>query len=192
MNGATRQPFPAVPQTPANTLQLEDIHLPQQPGFWPPAPGWWLLLALLLGLALLAARKVRSMLQQRKQQRAVEATLQRLRRELDSGNPQQAITDINVFLRKMALTHYPGEDIASLTGRQWLEFLDRSGHTTEFTRGAGAILAEGPYRAEPPATLDKAALIKAVEQWIKRAAKARPETTPLYPAERHQTARGAA
>ena len=41
------------PQDPLS--QLKDIHLPATGGFWPPAPGWWLL-ALILLLAHLVMR----------------------------------------------------------------------------------------------------------------------------------------
>jgi hypothetical protein len=38
-----------VPQT-QQTLAIADIHLPAEVGLWPPAIGWWLLLALLIAL----------------------------------------------------------------------------------------------------------------------------------------------
>ena len=42
----------------ASNLQLRDIHLPDAVSWWPPAPGWWLLLGGLL-LALLFIRVIR-------------------------------------------------------------------------------------------------------------------------------------
>jgi hypothetical protein len=38
--------------------QLADIHLPEAVSFWPPAPGWWILALILLGIALFLGRKV--------------------------------------------------------------------------------------------------------------------------------------
>ena len=39
-----------------NTLQLHDIHLPDPAGWWPPAPGWWILALLLLALLIWFSR----------------------------------------------------------------------------------------------------------------------------------------
>ncbi|MGB5726303.1 MAG: DUF4381 domain-containing protein, partial [Thiogranum sp.] len=38
---------------PGSELPLRDIHLPDPLSWWPPAPGWWLLLTLLVAIALL-------------------------------------------------------------------------------------------------------------------------------------------
>ncbi|MGH8629975.1 MAG: DUF4381 family protein, partial [Burkholderiales bacterium] len=35
--------------TDPSQLPLRDIHLPAEPGLWPPAPGWGLLALLLMG-----------------------------------------------------------------------------------------------------------------------------------------------
>ncbi len=157
----------AAPSPSTQTLQLEAIHLPPQPGFWPPAPGWWLTAALLLVLSGLATRQWWRWRRQRRERARIEATLQRLARELRE-DPQHAVIDINVFLRKMALTHFPDADVASLTGDDWLAFLDRSGETTDFTHGPGRVLAEGPYRARLPAPFDGDALLEAVRRWTQR------------------------
>ncbi len=148
-------------------MQLEDIHLPPQPGFWPPAPGWWIAAALLLLLLGATAVWLLRWRRRRREQQRIEAALRRLEQEL-RDDPQQAIIDINIFLRKMALTHFPETDVASLTGDAWLAFLDRSGETTDFSRGPGKVLAEGPYRASLPPDFDGTALMRAVERWTRK------------------------
>ena len=37
---------------------LRDIHLPAEPGWFPPAPGWWLAVLDVLALAALAVRRL--------------------------------------------------------------------------------------------------------------------------------------
>ena len=174
---AQPQPFPGTSPTPQPALQLEDIHLPPEPGFWPPAPGWWLVGALLLIAIFFGVRALLRWREKRREQQRIEATLARLKQALDGNDPQQAIIDINVFLRKMALTHFPASEVASLTGRDWLEFLDRSGHTGAFTRGAGAVLAEGPYRAGLPDNFDRDALWRAIDGWVRTVTKKEEKTS---------------
>ena len=38
-----------MPETQDPLAQLRDIHLPETVGLWPLAPGWWLLIALIIG-----------------------------------------------------------------------------------------------------------------------------------------------
>ena len=187
----TPAPFPAAQPAAGNTLQLEDIHYPAQPGFWPPAPGWWLLLFASLIILYFAQRKLRQVLRHRSELRETQRALEKLQQQLASENQQQAISDLNIFLRKMALTHFPQEDIASLTGKAWLQFLDRSGNTKAFTEGAGIILDEGPYRARLPDKIDTADLINAVQSWVNTIQKNQPEAISLYPAHHKSRSGGA-
>ena len=70
----------------------------------------------------------------------------------------------------MALAAYPRDRVAALSGRAWLEFLDRTGGTTRFTRAPGSRLAEFAYDPRAREALDAAArdeIVAAVRRWIR-------------------------
>ena len=56
------------------------------------------------------------------------------------------VTEISRHLRQLALTLYPATDVASLTGSNWLQFLDSHSRQTGFLQVPGCYLAELPYR----------------------------------------------
>jgi len=78
------------------------------------------------------------------------------------GNDPVAIAEI---LRRTALVAFPREKVASLSGRDWLDFLDRTGGGSEFLETAGKALAEAPYRPDP-APSDRLAAM--AERWVRR------------------------
>lgn len=133
------------------SLPLRDVHQTPAPPFWPPAPGWWLLA--LAVLALLAAfwwwrrRKAR--------RRAAIARL--FDSAVDAApTPAAELAALSELLRRAARRIDPAAD--RLDGEAWLEFLDRHGPAgkkdapgTDFTRGPGRLLLEGPWRSEVPA-----------------------------------------
>ncbi|MEP3048842.1 MAG: DUF4381 domain-containing protein [Roseibium sp.] len=49
------------------------------------------------------------------------------------------------LLRRTALAAYPRVKVASLTGSDWLSFLDTSYGGTEFSNGPGRVIADSPY-----------------------------------------------
>jgi Domain of unknown function (DUF4381) len=68
------------------------------------------------------------------------------------------------ILRRTALAAWPRERVASLTGRDWLVFLDATGGIG-FVDGPGAALAEAPYRGgEAPAP----GLGEVAARWVRR------------------------
>ena len=152
------------------TLELADIHLPASPSAWPPAPGWWItsvLIVALLAMAILKFLRFRAL--KRQQQYTLQA-LTSLEEELLKAKSTKALAEMNILLRRLALTYFPRKKIASLTGAEWLKFLDESGHTTNFSKGAGQILADVPYLKHIPDSADLNGLSEAVKKWVKHIA----------------------
>jgi len=130
------------------SLQLQDIHLPESASFWPLALGWWLLIAVVIFIATWVIIKVIKRAKQRKYRKMILSEFTTLEKKLKSNPSNAVIAEINTLLRQLAITYYPRTKIASLTGADWLHFLDESGDTHEFSRGAGRILIEAPYQIE--------------------------------------------
>ena len=68
---------------PALLAQLQDIHSAGQPGWWPPAPGWWILAIILLLVLAFVFRKIVKWLSVRRRRKAWLRALEDLIREYD-------------------------------------------------------------------------------------------------------------
>ena len=138
--------------------QLADIHLPEPVSIWPLAPGWWILIALLVilcgWLLLLALRKLvwkkRLQAAQRELDKAIAAYRSASTDKTQDTN--QAGLDylyaVNKVLNRVALytDRNNARRIASLSGTAWLDYLDTAYGGNEFSEGIGKVLAEGQYR----------------------------------------------
>lgn len=152
--------------------QLADIHLPQDVAFWPPAPGWWLLAALLLAaLAWFAWRRFRQWQEARRLGHALaelESAMGTFRTAADGDARNHAglqlLYRLNSLLKRVALARHPAAGVAALTGRAWLDYLDAHGGGGAFAAGEGQVLAEGEYR--PHFDADAEALAALVRHWI--------------------------
>jgi hypothetical protein len=146
-------------------LPLRDIHLPAPIGWWPPAPGWWVLLALLLGLALLLLWlwKKRRARRQADWFRLAEAELGRLQAR-HRDDPLSLLRELSVLLRRVAISRYGRGEVAGLTGAAWLDFLDKKAGKKLFKGKFDRLLTEMPYRASAEA--ETRALIVAIHEWL--------------------------
>ncbi len=151
--------------------QLHDLILPVPISWWPPAPGWWILATLLLMMLIFALRKGWQWYQRGVPKRAALKQLkQHWQAYQRDQNALQLLRDLDILLKRMALSYFPREQIAPLHGSAWLEFLDKSGQTQGFTRGVGRWLGDGLYQAEmplhQPAQLQ--ALLNLCRDWIRQ------------------------
>lgn len=146
--------------------QLRDIHLPEPIGWWPPAPGWWLLALTVLVISAVAVYYLRRYLYKRNRYRKEALReLRNLRAKLAALETGAAVDELASLLRRVAIKTCGREKVAPLTGENWLRFLDDKGGTNQFTAGPGKVLGEGHYRPSVEADLDQLGLI--IEKWIR-------------------------
>ena len=128
-------------------IPLRDLHLPAEIGWWPLAPGWWLVITLaLIGIVLLArrvlaARKLGAA--RRYALRELERFATEYRRDNDALNFGARLS---ALLRRTMLAYAPRQDVAGLTGEDWLCWLDQDLDKPVFQSGPGRSLIELPYR----------------------------------------------
>lgn len=125
--------------------QLRDIHLPEPVSFWPPAPGWWVLLALLI-LVCLAAYWAYKRHQRPDIRKAALDELEGFRVEMNLRDASHNhYVELSILLRRIAITIFGNHRIAGLSGEKWLKFLDETGGTDFFSTQCGQVLTSAPY-----------------------------------------------
>jgi hypothetical protein len=125
-----------------NLPPLRDIHLPPEPGLWPPAPGWWVLIALALIVIVALARRALRAWRRRRRRRALLAEFDTaLATARDAAEEAAALSSL---LRRAARLRDPAA--AALAGEAWLRFLDGDDPRRAFSQGVGRALLEAPFR----------------------------------------------
>ena len=153
-------------QLPMDPLSgLREIHLPPPPPSWPPAPGWWALALLVIVAVMVGLRRVVLSWRRGRPRRAAVRAIAQLRNRFQSGEaPDVLSAELATLLRRAAMNRHPRAQVAGLTGRDWLEFLDDGEH--HFSEGVGRCLVSAPYaRAE---SVDVDALLSLCERWVRR------------------------
>jgi hypothetical protein len=123
-------------------LPLKDIHLPEAIAWWPPAPGWWLLLGLVAALGVVMWLRYRSHFRERAALRGLKGVATAL---AAGTTPVVCIQRISMILRRFAMSLGSQVPVAGLTGDAWLRFLDSRWGRDEFAAGTGRVLIFGPY-----------------------------------------------
>jgi hypothetical protein len=136
---------------------LRDLHLPAAPGWFPPAPGWWILLAIVLGAACYTAYRLWRRQRRRAPYRAAIRELEAARAQGVAPGVGPSYADAaNAILKRVAIHALKRSEAAPLSGERWLTFLDALDPTGDFTRGPGRAL--GDARFAPAAQVDVDAL----------------------------------
>lgn len=107
--------------------QLHPLREPAAVGWWPPAPGWWLLFALVLAalaaLAWLALRYYR----RRAYRRQALVALAQIRRQWQADRDhRRCLSEANALLKAVALRAFPRRDVAGASGEEWQACLNQA------------------------------------------------------------------
>lgn len=154
-------------QPAADALPLQDIHLAEHAGYWPLAPGWWILI-LCIPLAIWMIVRFRQRVSIKKRQVQIAAMIAPLEQKLITEPSNEVIAELNTLLRQIAVNYYPRSDLASLTGDKWLTFLDTTGETNGFSQGAGKILGSAPYQTGGLSDFNQIELCRLVVDWANK------------------------
>lgn len=146
--------------------QLKDIHLPLPVGWWPLAPGWYLLMLFLFCfLVFLCFRGYRYYLNtQAKRQALVLLDSYCLQYNKDKNAPLMSAR-ISELLKRVALVYFPRQQVASIHGQAWINFLNKTSKGIDFEL-VKSLLLDSPYNASKRCDLNP--LIKRAKLWIKQ------------------------
>jgi hypothetical protein len=128
-------------------LPLRDLHLPPDISWWPLAPGWWVLLAILaVGLGWLLYQSLLRWRAGKPRRTALRQLVQLKKAYQQSGNTQRLGIDLSELLRRAMLAYAPRSEVAGLAGESWLDWLDQGMDEKAFSEGAGKMIESLPYR----------------------------------------------
>ena len=152
--------------------QLKDIHLPSPASAWPLSLYWWLVIVACVLVVGLTVYGVRCYIKKTKLTRLALAELAQLQQQGCDVN------ELHYLLKRIVLSSFPRQQVASLHTESWLAFLDQQASTKKrpfntFTNNA-AIWTLDLYSAKPNMRAESTHF-KTCKDWIKR--------TPLMPVE---------
>lgn len=164
-------------QTQALLAQLKDIHIPQNPHWWPPAPGWWLV-ALLMGF--LAWKLIRFLVKTKrnaKMKKFALAELDRIALQATEQPPSWGHQQLAVLMKRIARQAFPDDNVAAFDNKTWKHFLlstpPKSGafDTEEIVQSQQAAYQANPSRINT-------ATFEACRTWIRQHYPSKQASTP--------------
>ena len=145
-------------------LQLREVHTPN-PISWELAMGWWFVIIIVIAAVMIAAVQTYRTYKKRRYRFYALRQLKGIYKQYQE-QPDLYLKHFMALLKRVALTAYSRSDVASLSGKKWLEFLDKSSKTNRFTRGDGKVLSDELYRPQPNINIKN--LHQLGEYWIKK------------------------
>jgi len=139
---------PAAAEAPNPLDQLKDIHLPEQIDHFQLALGWWVLIALAIGLMIYLFNRWNK---KRKALRMLIPANNELnliaQRCGSNGGDNIAMAELSALLKRICLLYYPKQQVAALSGDKWTDFLNQQSGEVLFNSEHQAVFSRLTYQA---------------------------------------------
>ena len=141
-----------------------EVVSPAAINWWPQTTGWWWVgAALVVVLGRYGWRRLRHWYRNRYRR---EATV-RLQQLAAASANDNWLLEINRLLKLTALAAFSREQVASLSGEAWVNFLNRQCTTPPFSAQQGQLLALGIYTGQAVAAAHRQAMVDACLTWVR-------------------------
>ncbi|MGX9416391.1 DUF4381 domain-containing protein [Vibrio sp. RC27] len=146
-------------QTLSNLLQLNPLHLPPSPSWWPIAWGW----LSLIGSAIVALLLLIFLFRMRQKKLAPKKAALRI---FSKSKETMTASEAMEIVRQAALSYFPRDEMAKLTGHDWYAFLDSYVSTPLFTQNE-TLWQKALYQKAPNGDVNQ--LVDDCQDWVRRA-----------------------
>jgi hypothetical protein len=146
--------------------QLKDIHLPAPVGWWPLAPGWYVVIITFFILVAVITMVLYTRHRNARPKKHALSLLKKYVAQYEKDhNAQLASARISELLKRVALVYFPRDHVAGIHGLYWIEFLNQTGKEVNF-EPVKSMLLDSPFK--PNEHIDLQPLIRQTELWIKQ------------------------
>ena len=142
---------------------MHGLVMPDPVSLLPTTPGWWILFGWLLAVLVLAGWYLLKRRRQNRYRREALAALKCIDRQTDLS-AAEAAQQIGSLLKRTALAAYPRQQVASLSGTEWAQFLKKSANDDRQIAKAAESLAAAAYRPDA----DGRKLSAPARRWIRK------------------------
>ena len=146
---------------------IDEVFMPQAISMWPQTIAWKILLGLLLLILFGWGVKLWRSWQHNQYRREAWSALDTIQSRINTGNDNAAV-GVAELIKAVALCSFPREQVAQLTGQQWLSFLNAHFPKKQFT--SSEVLLTVAYVKPQHWQLSQQqllTLVKEAKQWVK-------------------------
>ena len=157
---------------PASLQNLNDIVMPATVNWWPLASGWYVLIGILvISMLWFGYRSLQRWLANRYRRSALLELQQLALGVQNEKSRDSSLKKLPVLIKRTALSAYPRQQVANLSGKVWFDFLNSSTKKPLFTESLLAAMEYISYSNKELNAIDAQTineLLAASSNWVKR------------------------